>query len=79
MGVPLAEADDSAGPAAAEGEEATAMTPKSGSLPKLVRRGQQDDPAGEAKKAAGSAARLPGRERLKRLPRRAGELGAGFS
>lgn len=55
------------------------MTPQSGSLPPLVRRGQQDDPGREAKKAAGSAARFPGRERLKRLPRRAGELGAGFS
>ena len=74
MGVPLTEAGDSAGPAAAEVEEATAMTPQTRSLPPLVRRGQEDDPAGEAKRAAGSASRLPGRERLKRPPRRAGEF-----
>lgn len=72
---PLAEAGDSAGPKAAKGEEATAMTPSRGRSPPLVRRGQEDDPAGEAKRAAGSAARLPGRERLKRLPCRAGSLG----
>lgn len=52
VGIPRAEAGDSAELAAAKDEEATDMAPQSGPFPPSVWRGQEDDPNGEPEKAA---------------------------
>lgn len=54
VGVPRAEASDSAELAAAKDEEATAMAPQSGPFPPSARRGQEGDPDGGPGEAAES-------------------------
>lgn len=52
VGVPPAEAGDSAELAAAKDEEGTAIAPQSGPFPPSVWRGQEDDFNGEPEKGA---------------------------